>query len=39
VVAGLAQALARGLLHEPTAALRTKPSRADAARELFRIEP
>ncbi len=39
VVAGLAQALARGLLHEPTAALRAKPSRADAARELFAIEP
>jgi glutamyl-tRNA reductase len=39
VVAGLAQALARGLLHEPTAALRANPSRADAARELFRIEP
>lgn len=39
VVAGLAQALARGLLHEPTAALRTKPSRAAAARELFGIEP
>jgi glutamyl-tRNA reductase len=38
VVAGLAQALARGLLHEPTAALRTKPSRAAAARELFGIE-
>ena len=38
VVAGLAQALARGLLHEPTAALREKPSRADAARELFGIE-
>ncbi len=38
VVAGLAQALARGLLHEPTAALRKKPSRADAARELFGIE-
>ena len=39
VVAGLAQALARGLLHEPTAALRAKPSRADVARELFGIEP
>jgi glutamyl-tRNA reductase len=38
VVAGLAQALARGLIHEPTAALREKPSRADAARELFGIE-
>jgi len=38
VVAGLAQALARGILHEPTAALRAKPSRADAARELFGIE-
>ena len=38
VVAGLAQALARGLLHEPTALLREKPSRADAARELFGIE-
>jgi glutamyl-tRNA reductase len=38
VVAGLAQALARGLLHEPTAALRTKPSRAGAARELFGID-
>ena len=39
VVAGLAQALARGLIHEPTAALRTKPSRAGAARDLFGIEP
>jgi glutamyl-tRNA reductase len=39
VVAGLAQALARGLLHEPTAALRSKPSRAGAARDLFGIEP
>src|SRR5437879_2668356 len=39
VVAGLAQALARGLLHEPTAALRTKPSRAGAACDLFGIEP
>lgn len=39
VVAGLAQALARGLLHEPTAALRAKPSRAAAARELFGLEP
>jgi glutamyl-tRNA reductase len=39
VVAGLAQALARGLLHEPTAALRMKPSRAGAARDLFGIEP
>jgi hypothetical protein len=39
VVAGLAQALARGLLHEPTRALRAKPSRADAARELFGLEP
>lgn len=38
VVAGLAQALARALLQEPTAALRAKPSRADAARELFGIE-
>ena len=38
VVAGLAQALARGLVHEPTAALRAKPSRAGAARDLFRIE-
>ena len=38
VVAGLAQALARGLVHEPTTALRTKPARADAARELFGIE-
>jgi glutamyl-tRNA reductase len=38
VVAGLAQALARGLVHEPTAALRTKPSRAAAARDLFGIE-
>ena len=38
VVAGLARALARGLLHEPTAALREKPSRADVARELFGIE-
>jgi glutamyl-tRNA reductase len=38
VVAGLAQALARGILHEPTAALREKPSRADAVRELFGIE-
>lgn len=38
VVAGLAQALARGLLHQPTAALREKPSRADAARELFGLE-
>src|SRR5438477_12543055 len=39
VVAGLAQALARGLLHEPTAALRSKPSRAGAARDLFGIKP
>ena len=39
VVAGLAQALARGLLHAPTAALRMKPSRAGAARDLFGIEP
>jgi glutamyl-tRNA reductase len=39
VVAGLAQALARGLLHEPTAALRAKPSRAGAACDLFGIEP
>ena len=39
VVAGLAQALARGLIHEPTAALRTKPSRAGAARDLFGIDP
>jgi glutamyl-tRNA reductase len=39
VVAGLAQALARGLVHGPTAALRAKPSRADVARELFGIEP
>ena len=39
IVAGLAQALARGLLHEPTAALRTKPSRAGAACDLFGIEP
>src|SRR6266568_4491790 len=39
VVAGLAQALARGLLHEPTVALRTKPSWAGAARDLFGIEP
>jgi glutamyl-tRNA reductase len=38
VVAGLAQAVARGLLHEPTAALRENPSRADAARDLFGIE-
>ncbi|HEV8228796.1 MAG TPA: hypothetical protein VGQ86_02470 [Candidatus Limnocylindria bacterium] len=38
VVAGLAQALARGLVHEPTAALRSKPSRAGAARDLFGIE-
>jgi glutamyl-tRNA reductase len=38
VVAGLAQALARGLLHEPTRALRAKPSRAGAARELFGID-
>jgi glutamyl-tRNA reductase len=37
VVAGLAQALARGLMHEPTAALHEDPSRADAARELFRL--
>ena len=39
VVAGLAQALARGLLHAPTAALRMKPSRAGAARDLLGIEP
>jgi len=38
VVAGLAQALARALIHEPTAALRMKPSRAGAARDLFGIE-
>jgi glutamyl-tRNA reductase len=38
VVAALAQAVTRGVLHEPTAALRAKPSRADAARELFGIE-
>ena len=38
VVAGLAQALARGLLHAPTAALRMKPSRAGAARDLFGLE-
>ncbi|TMC41342.1 MAG: hypothetical protein E6J23_14085 [Chloroflexi bacterium] len=39
VVAALAQALARGLIHEPTAALRSKPSRVGAARDLFGIEP
>jgi glutamyl-tRNA reductase len=39
VVAGLARALARGLIHEPTAALRSKPSRVGAARDLFGIEP
>ncbi len=38
VVAGMAQALARGLLHEPTRALRAKPSRAGAARDLFGID-
>ena len=38
VVAGLAQALARGLVHQPTVALRMKPSRAGAARDLFGIE-
>jgi glutamyl-tRNA reductase len=39
VVAGLARALARGLLHAPTATLRMKPSRAGAACDLFGIEP
>ena len=39
VVASLAQAVARGLVHGPTTALRLKPSRAAAALELFGIEP